>query len=106
MEKFEEKRLKRRAAETRYRNTEKGKKMLLKKWARQRKNPKHLERFRAYSAVKEAIRSGRLKPASKRKCKDCGKRASGYHHNSYKREDRLKVVPLCSPCHRVRHKSV
>jgi hypothetical protein len=51
------------------------------------------------------VRHKILLPVRERTCIDCGKRASHYHHPSYAELHRLDVVPLCGPCHKLRHMS-
>lgn len=66
---------------------------------------KYPERELAAKAVQEAVHQGRLKPASKQKCADCGKKAHHLHHESYEPGEWLNVVPLCRLCHKKRHMS-
>ena len=67
-------------------------------WAK--RNP---EKQNAKKAVRYAVKTGRLAPASACECNDCGKPAQHLHHHSYEVEHRLDVVPLCASCHRIRH---
>jgi len=57
----------------------------------------------AHYAVKQAVRYGRLPSARTLPCARCGRRGKrammGYHHASYAKRDRLKVVALCWRCH-------
>ena len=57
-------------------------------------------------AVLYAIKIGRLKPVSECICKECGNSAQEYHHESYAREHRLVVIPVCQSCHRKIHYKV
>lgn len=51
---------------------------------------------RAQKLVTNAIRAGRLAPASESLCVDCGRWATVYDHRSYAAP--LDVVPVCSSC--------
>ncbi len=66
---------------------------------------KYPERELAAKAVQDAVHQGKLKPARKQKCADCGKKAHHLHHESYEPKDWLKVIPLCRICHKKRHMS-
>lgn len=59
-------------------------------------------------AVYQAVKSGKLQPASNFSCSVCGeKQATMYHHpNGYDPEHRLDVVPVCNPCHYVVHQEM
>ena len=57
----------------------------------------------AKRAVAHAIRRGRLPKARFLPCFECLGDAAEYHHPSYARDDRLKVVPLCKKCHKALH---
>jgi hypothetical protein len=46
--------------------------------------------------VNQAIRNGRLPPASTLNCADCEKQATGYDHRDYRRP--LDVEPVCQLC--------
>lgn len=60
---------------------------------------------KAHAAVKRAVASGGLPPASSQSCK-CGRVASHYHHHrGYAKEFRLDVVPVCTFCHAAEHHS-
>lgn len=89
-------------AQTRYRRTERAKETA--RQARTRRHTKHPEKRSARNAVTIEIRAGRLPPARDNDCKDCGKVAQVYHHESYAEEDWLSVIPLCKRCHNTRHK--
>lgn len=58
---------------------------------------------RAHAAVLRAIKEYRLPAVSTQKCVDCGAPATMYHHWSYEEQHHLDVLPVCRPCHRVRH---
>ncbi|MCK6625582.1 MAG: hypothetical protein L6R45_10450 [Anaerolineae bacterium] len=61
----------------------------------------------ARAAVHRAVASGKLPPASTQLCAHCGTHpAEHYHHESYEREDWLKVIPLCATCHTSEHYGV
>ena len=62
----------------------------------------HHDRALAGCAVSNAIRRDVLAPAKTLIC-SCGQPANEYHHGSYAREDRLKVIPLCYVCHKAIH---
>jgi hypothetical protein len=58
------------------------------------------DRNRARSAVADAVRYGRMPPARKLTCIDCGEPAAHYHHHrGYAEEYKLDVVPVCTACH-------
>ncbi|URC22853.1 hypothetical protein KASHIRA_02790 [Serratia phage vB_SmaM-Kashira] len=61
------------------------------------------EKYRAHTAVGNAVRDGTLiKPTN---CERCGSggRITGHHH-SYAEEFHLDVLWLCYPCHSAEHK--
>ena len=59
---------------------------------------------RARWTVQNAIRDGLLAPASACECADCGHvPAQVLHHHSYEEDNLLNVIPLCRPCHGIRH---
>ena len=59
----------------------------------------HKDRSRARGRVFDAVRSGRMQPASDFLCK-CGQSAIEYHHYlGYSDEHSFDVIPLCKPCH-------
>lgn len=61
------------------------------------------ERRLAHSALTEAIEKGRLtRPEA---CGSCGGLGPvhGHHRFGYAAENRLNVVWLCGPCHRIEH---
>ena len=62
-----------------------------------------LRRRKARTTVGNAIRDGRLAPASACECNDCREPAAVLHHHSYEPEHLLDVVPLCRSCHGIRH---
>ena len=62
-----------------------------------RNNP---HKCRAKEAVKRAIKSGKLVRGP---CIVCGDSNSQGHHESYLKEDRLKIVLLCQIHHKQRH---
>lgn len=59
--------------------------------------------YAAQTAVQAAKLRGDILPASAHKCYGCDNQADDYHHESYAKEDRLCVVPLCHKCHRNHH---
>jgi hypothetical protein len=73
------------------------------KRAQKRKDQKRFslspDKIRAKNAVNNAVKRGDLPPASTQLCRECGGPAQEYHHESYAKEDWLKVVPLCKVCH-------
>jgi len=96
-----------------YTNTPKGKQVnhnRCKKWrttygsqyykSKYKKNP---NQFKAYYAVKIAIKKGILTPLKNLKCQNCNEQAKQYHHQSYEPNQRLIVIPLCVLCHKVIH---
>lgn len=85
----------------RYRQTESGKE------SHRRSSLKykgfHPRQKKAHNAVNYAVRAGVLPHVSEKTCTDCGEQAQHYHHESYEKADWLKVIPLCSLCHKARH---
>lgn len=76
---------------------------------RRRKNPelsnsyrkRHPEKYKAHSAVSNAVRDGRLEKLSA--CEKCGcddKKLHGHHWQGYNKENWLNVKWLCPPCHK------
>lgn len=59
---------------------------------------KNINKVRARTAVRDALRSGRL---SRKPCK-CGNPRSQAHHSDYNKP--LKVKWLCSKCHGLQHR--
>lgn len=80
-----------------YKNSEKGREKVYAKHAKKRHTA------RARQAVYKAVKLGKLQPPHLLTCADCSGIAKEYHHTSYLPEDRLRVVPLCQPCHILRH---
>lgn len=61
-------------------------------------------RFKARWAVNNAIRDGRLIPASSHLCAcGCQRQAEQYHHWSYEPQDWLDVIPMRRTCHQQIH---
>lgn len=61
------------------------------------------DKYKAHTAVGNAVRDGRLvKPSTCERC-GAGGRITGHHH-SYAKEFRLDVEWLCHPCHAKEHK--
>lgn len=58
---------------------------------------------KAKTAVKIAVKQGKLPNVKSISCVDCGEQAQEYHHWSYKEEHWLDVIPLCITCHKARH---
>lgn len=54
---------------------------------------------RAGSAVRTAIKQGKLPKVTTLYCVRCLQPAKHYHHQSYLESDRLCVVPVCRACH-------
>ena len=72
-----------------------------------RDRERHRARRRAYAMVWKLIRDGRLEPASKRKCTDCGASAAHYdHHRGYEGVPAIVVQPLCLRCHGLRARAL
>lgn len=62
------------------------------------------EKTRAHLSISVAVKRGFIPRASDLCCADCGEDAAIYHHpNGYDDTHRFDVVPLCYPCHRIRH---
>lgn len=58
------------------------------------------QKNRSRGRVFDAIRSGRMQPATDFPCKYCGNPALEYHHhNGYDDEHSFDVIPLCKACH-------
>ena len=73
-----------------------------KKSAESRK--KHPSHSRAHCAVARAVKNGRLLRPNK--CSVCDAEGKLHaHHDSYLKEDYLKVTWLCTPCHSSIHKT-
>lgn len=54
----------------------------------------------SHQAVTHAVRSGALPSARTLTCTDCAGPATEYdHHIDYSEANRLKVQPVCRPCH-------
>lgn len=64
------------------------------------------EKRNAKRAVAHAVKTGRLPPALSLKCNRCDSIAGHYHHNSYARDKRLDVEPLCTKCHATHHNAI
>ena len=65
-----------------------------------RYHSRYPEKAPARVAVRMAVKRGDLSPIDRRICQKCGeKQAEGYHHESYKIEHWLDVIPLCARCH-------
>lgn len=58
-------------------------------------------RASAHNAVSRAVKTGEL---LRRSCEVCGSEKSLAHHDDY--DNKLDVVWLCQPCHKVRHKAI
>ena len=65
---------------------------------------RHPERIKAKKAVSNAIHRNKLQRPETLHCMDCFEQANEYHHPSYAPEDKLNLVPVCSECHRNRHR--
>lgn len=58
------------------------------------------DKRRARYAVRDAVKYGKIPPASTLPCAGCGAQAAHYHHHrGYAKEYRLDVIPLCVVCH-------
>ncbi len=59
------------------------------------------ERKKAYNAVNNAVRYGRIPRPDTLKC-SCEKQAQQYHHHKgYAKKHWLDVIPVCIPCHKI-----
>lgn len=59
---------------------------------------------RARSAVRRAVRDGKMPRIETLKCKTCGGQAAEYHHHlGYTKKHRLHVQPFCRTCHKAAH---
>ncbi len=65
---------------------------------------RHPGRIKAKNAVNNAIHRNKLNRPETLHCMDCFEQATEYHHPSYAPENRLSLVPLCSECHKDRHR--
>lgn len=65
----------------------------------------YVAQAKAGNAVSAAIHRGDMLSASAYLCVVCQKQAEDYHHPSYREEDRLCVIPLCTKCHIRHHRS-
>ncbi len=63
----------------------------------------HPKRSKANYAVNKAVSSKDIPPIASLNCAHCPSPAQDYHHPSYAKEDRLKVIPLCRSCHKREH---
>lgn len=66
-----------------------------RRYYKEKTNPQRSVRKDAYSLVHRRINSGDIKPSP---CETCGRKAQA-HHDSYLREDWLKVRWLCTRHH-------
>lgn len=65
---------------------------------------KDINKGNARKAVNHAIESGMIEAISTKKCLNCQAVASHYHHHfGYEKENWLKIIPLCIPCHKKVH---
>lgn len=63
------------------------------------------QKFRARGRVFDAVRSGRMQPATAFPCVRCGQSALEYHHHlGYDDAHSFDVIPLCKKCHIVAEK--
>jgi hypothetical protein len=76
----------------------KGNRTKIRNWIK--RNP---DKYKAYQKVRYRIRTGELPKPSSCICLDCGIQAEDYHHEDYSKP--LDVIPLCKPCHRLRHET-
>lgn len=85
----------------RYSKTERGKKAASTGQRNYIQN--HPERKRAHGAINNAVRHGKMKPASDFICVHCyNKQAEHYHHyKGYDKEHWLDVIPVCATCHKI-----
>lgn len=83
-----------------YAKTEKGKEAIRK--AHQRNYEKYPEKYAARTAVGNAVRYGKIPPATSFVCSNCNdKQATGYHHwRGYEPKHHLDVIALCHQCHK------
>ena len=67
-----------------------------------RSRTKHSNETKARTAVGNAVRRGKISPASSFICACCGmKPAAEYHHHlGYEKQHWLDVTPLCNDCHK------
>lgn len=87
----------------RYRATEKGR----ANWRRATRKQRLIspQKHAARSAVRHAVKVGRLPSAGTLPCRQCGNRAAEYHHHlGYEKPHRLKVVAICKRCHNSLHR--
>lgn len=68
-----------------------------------RRQATNREKRNANNAIYRAIKRGEIAPPSACECQDCKRPAAVLHHHSYERDHWLDVVPLCRPCHGIRH---
>ena len=63
---------------------------------------KYPDKEKAHSAINNAVRHGKIPPASAQKCSICGNRpAQHYHHYlGYEKEHHFDVMPVCDECHK------
>lgn len=86
-----------------YARTKAGKKIAKKSRLANIESSPH--KYKAKTAVNNAIRRGLMPKVSSMKCIVCGQQARHYHHDSYEESNWLKVTPMCIKCHRHHHAS-
>lgn len=99
-----------------YRKTAKGKQVhekAIQKWRNDKgkiyfrnlykQNP---NQFKAYDAIKNAIKNGDILSPKLLKCTYCDHKAILYHHKSYEPECWLIVIPVCGLCHKKVHREL
>ncbi len=92
-----------RKADNKYRKTEKGR-MHRRLWQKQCYY-RTLNYQRALSAVKYAVKTGKLPPVNTLQCSCCPEIAQQYHHNrGYAKKHWLDVIPVCLEYHIKIHK--
>src|SRR5262245_8307460 len=95
-----ENRERRKASNKRWRKANPQKVSVIAKRKYQKKKQEHPEKFLCWQAVGSHVRRGKIPRPDTLPCAFCGERAEHYHHwNGYAFENRLKVIPLCRPCH-------
>lgn len=88
----------------RWASTETGKRSKKASARKYGQNTSHRMKLRAKCTVKEAVERGKIPRICELSCRHCGAAAGHYHHYSYKKENRLDVIPLCTSCHHAEHK--
>ena len=68
---------------------------------------RHPAKLKAKQSIAYAVRTGRIAPATDKKCVTCRQAATDHHHYAgYAPKNRLKVLPMCRQCHVYIHRDI